>query len=1516
VPQAVPANPVLKQSVDRWGNTIAVQDASANVTEYRYDAHNQQVQVTAPLVDYLDTRTTFTDATTSDRPRTYNYLDKLGRQIATRDGNGNLMRYYYNAAGQLVTTQNADSGDFTIGSFQRNEYDTFGQVIQSSDELTSGVAAAHIDNLGFRTRNFYDRGGRLTDVWREVFDNSMPPAGTITPTPLLQTLSYGYDENNRRIRETNGMGEVTRYAYDLQGNVILRRTPGLNDTRYTYNVHGAKATEEVDVYTGGVFTRQTWSNDYFGRVRGHVGWTLFNGGANAASFGGGTGASYTYDYNMAGLLYLQRSNEGQRIEFTFDAAGQTTVIRDIAANRQTYITYDTAGRKQRERVVVDGLIHQDTKTDYDAMGRISFVEDPDYRLSYRYDLAGNRTLIHDEFVNHAATRTVEDLYFTYDKMNRVKLGQGVKTAVPATSPTQYQVTMSGPIGAAQGFIYTYNARGDRTSVTQSDIVWTLNGTTWSGVRTSIPNTEKYTYDGLGRLTDVERKTNTGTGFTLYRHNVYDKANRGTSETNYFLEDSAIANRTTVTGYDADGRASTQTTTKGGEYETIVSFGAATLSGGVWSAGYDKAGNLRGYTVKQFDHGHQNTTNPLITTENRFTYELGETFMVSYESARSSSSSVPANQLPKNGDVYREYNADEELVKARDATTLSKSRGYVNNQQGQVLTSVQTDVTSAAQLAAAMDAAVAHSSLNGQNNFTKAQHSFYFNGAMLGTFGQLQPNAQGEFKGNFDVNYTPISEEYPMSTPPTVVAQKGDTLRIIAARIYGDASLWYLLADENALTSPDEVIPEGTSLRVPNNVVSLANSANVYKPYDASKAIGDLSPSQPIPPPPRQHCNMLAMVLIIIVMVVVSIFTAGAAAAAMSPMLGGSFSAIMSAGASAMAGTATGLTAIGSMVAAGIGAAAGSIVSQGLGMALGVQDKFDWKGVATSALSAGIGAGLGAAGTAFDAVKTFAGAHPYLYAAASAATGSALTQGVSVAVKLQDKFSWREVAISAAAAGASEVAGNYAGSRMNHTSMNLFRTGQAARGPLTNFATGIVKGYTTAGVRAAFGGKFDVVQVTADVFGHAIGNAIVEETITHLPSEMKNATAAEKAAFRAAVRAGFSRADSFEMVFNPDVNPYINKRGAMDDSLRAAGVSDVDDLPDDQKANLIDRLYPEGEVDIETIDQPPEPATPREQPSLQTRLGKGLSRVVVGTTDALASLVDTVGPKKFEAGMFLISWGLGGLPKAVVSFTFGQKVEELKQKALAPIKESVSEMIGTYGFDAETAEEYQAVKPASDTVSSVTVGFAFSALLGGGIAGIVQGIKSYRQKQAQALDDRAVLRARQLEQRQNLDGEAGPPISGKSLAAFKRDEIVNMDPKLRPDAATYMTKAELAAHRALFDKGVVKITAGAPNRAGPAGKVLGGPGGTFVLPKDVAEKILKDANGDISKVEKALNLKPGELGKSPVLIDIPHPTGLKMPSGRELGVNSQWVPGGFTANGIPEAVINRVLPGSYTVKPLF
>lgn len=75
-------------------------------------------------------------------------------------------------------------------------------------------------------------------------------------------------------------------------------------------------------------------------------------------------------------------------------------------------------------------------------------------------------------------------------------------------------------------------------------------------------------------------------------------------------------------------------------------------------------------------------------------------------------------------------------------------------------------------------------LSRADNSQKLRHFFFANGQAMGSFGQLQ-DADGKFKANFDVNYTPISDDYPSSVPVSVVAQDNDTLRSIAARVFGD-----------------------------------------------------------------------------------------------------------------------------------------------------------------------------------------------------------------------------------------------------------------------------------------------------------------------------------------------------------------------------------------------------------------------------------------------------------------------------------------------------------------------------------------------------------------------------------------------------------------------------------------------------------------------------------------------------------------------------------------------------------
>lgn len=133
---------------------------------------------------------------------------------------------------------------------------------------------------------------------------------------------------------------------------------------------------------------------------------------------------------------------------------------------------------------------------------------------------------------------------------------------------------------------------------------------------------------------------------------------------------------------------------------------------------------------------------------------------------------------------------------------------------------------------------------------------------------------------------------------------------------------------------------------------------------------------------------------------------------------------------------------------------------------------------------------------------------------------------------------------------------------------------------------------------------------------------------------------------------------------------------------------------------------------------------------------------------------------------------------------------------------------------------------------------------------------------------------------------------------------------RPAAATYLTEAYKAAHAALFAHGAVRIQPTAPT-----GKI--GFTETWVLPPSVADAAIARAGGDPRKLEELLGLDAGYLGAAPVRVDIPAPQNYRIPSGNEFAANAFWRPGGLTwEGGLPEAVIDPVLPGGYVVTPVF
>ncbi len=357
---------------------------------------------------------------------------------------------------------------------------------------------------------------------------------------------------------------------------------------------------------------------------------------------------------------------------------------------------------------------------------------------------------------------------------------------------------------------------------------------------------------------------------------------------------------------------------------------------------------------------------------------------------------------------------------------------------------------------------------------------------------------------------------------------GDTLRSIAQRVYGNDSLWYVLASANALTG-GETLAAGTTLKVPEVQVN-KNDATTFKPYNPAEVIGSTSPSLDyVPPPPKKSCNVLSVILTIIVVVivaVVTVYTAGAAA----PLLGASVAGVsgtMATGAAVLGGAA-GFT-WGAVAAVAVAGAVGSAVGQLASMAFGLTDKFDWGAVAVGALSSvatmGVGSALSggastattgataakdvASGTQQAAANVFNFGSNWAKGAAQAVAGNLANYGSNWLVnridpsrdRSNEKFSWANLAASAVSGAITAELGAWLGSKSGSAAW-FARTpvlkNSFAQTVLNGTVTGFVGSATQHHVARLLGeeGDADYGQMLVDAFGNGLAEA-TKKSLTDL-----------------------------------------------------------------------------------------------------------------------------------------------------------------------------------------------------------------------------------------------------------------------------------------------------------------------------------------------------------------------------------------------------------------------------------
>jgi len=970
----------------------------------------------------------------SGRPTVERTYDRWGNILTVTDPRSPywITRYTYNANNQLTSEIRPNSdGVAGAGPSTYLYYDAAGNNVATRD-ANGNVNGVQYDAGGNRVRETHADGG----VYRYEYNALGDKVAWVDA--LGNTTGYTYDNIGRLILTSSSA--VANYA--IAGNAVDLVHTGYKTVieRVTYDELGNKLSS-----TNGAGESTYFRYDLRGNVTGvrKPGLstelrTAYDARGNKTFEADGNGNASTWAYDYFGRLVAHTDIGGAKYYYTYDNARQLLAQTNTRGQNLNY-SYDAAGQVTR---IYDAAIGQITDYSYDHAG--NKVRE---RTSQGGGVYQNNIMAYDAL---GRLRQVSDNYLRqnidYDANGNRKRVQTQYTDASDTwrnrdywygydsmnrQTTVEAVNANLEINATQGHKLTYDANGNRLSDLYWDKVIYADGSTAAGF-----TTETYSYDTLNRLTTLRRDGQ------MLDARYYDGADRVVmsgidgSQGKAFFDRAGLANEQKRNMYDAAGRLANV---------RVLHMTAGGLASRYNSAytGYDQAGNVTQYRMDMWDG--TSYTNTYTYTHTR------------YEGYREATLSGVSTQLDPGQTTYQ-YDVNGNMVGVVDSKDSSKNQTLINDANGKILMRVQNGTT---------------------------MRSLVVNGELMGTTG---PAAGAD---DFSPSFRPIDGGNPSASPGSYRIQAGDTLQTIAQQAYGDSRLWYLVAEANGLAS-DRDLRVGATVTIPNRVTGNHNDYKTFKPYDPGKLIGDTQPTMPVPEADSGGgggCGGIGKIFIAVVAVVATVFTAGlmapaAVAAAAAVGTTTALGATMAAGVAALTG-AVGMT-LGVGVGIGLVAGAvGSVVSQGVGMAVGVQNKFSWSGVAlggiSTAATAGVSVGFG--GTATLSSTTGARA---LELAGRSMVSSTISQGIAAATGLQSKFSWTNVAAAGVGAGVGSAVASELLPNASSFSERLTR----------GFVAGAVGGVAAS---VLSGGKANYVQVAVDAFGNALGNSIVDEMRLAMPN---------------------------------------------------------------------------------------------------------------------------------------------------------------------------------------------------------------------------------------------------------------------------------------------------------------------------------------------------------------------------------------------------------------------------------
>jgi YD repeat-containing protein len=906
------------------------------------------------------------------------YLAADGAQAA-----GAVVILWYDADGNLISTSEGN----VVSNDHKGAWET--TTVTGSAPVGAAFAAVGISGDSNGIGSVSVRGVS----WNYQYTPSVP-TGVVQDT-------YVYNMDGDLVSETTADGDTESWQYNAYGQAVTHTDLSGADYSTTYDAATGQETGESD----------TWSPT----AQGQVAPTYVTGPI-------GTPNSETLTYEADGQIATETFADGSSYSYQYDANGN--VVREEDTTRDGN----------------DNLVHTVTRTGYDSHNRISTVVETDVLTgattldeTFSYDAAGNR-----REVEATSDGTTQDAWYTYDGDNRVQVSDGslsdgqILVTDTADSYEQFydangNVTSQLTVNAAGDTLVQRSYYDGRNERVRADYAV---DTTTGGVSRGVEETLSYDADGHALITDTYYALGTTLGgLPPGKVNPDDADEEGTG-----TDVGGELDNATVDFYDVVGRLAeeqtfgnpshwdgtpdtppaTPPTPDSTTYGNLTLQSEVVYQGSNGSAGYDADGDVVAY---QYRDASGRVDQYQVSYLRKDGYLQSATTGVNISGTPNVQPSTDQTLYDTRGNAV----ALEQHTEDPSGTLADTVHVFAYNGAGEIIE--RQDGTG-----------ISGTSLDqGSDPASQVQHYVYVNGQQL---------AHYDNAGTLDVLDEVTAFSSHNDSPDSYVVQAGDTLESIAQAEYGDANLWYVLAQANGLSS-DTDLSLGQRLQIPT-VTTHSNSATTFKPYDPSSIVGSTTPNLPTlapppPPLPSQHCNALAEIVIIAVTVVVTYFTAGATSELLA-------SELASAGVTVAAGSATAV-AVGA-VSVAVGAAVGNAAGQLTGEAEGVQQGFNWSEVGETGLAAGLTAGIGSGGGVLGAVEQ--GAINY------AAT--------DVAAKLTDQpahFSWAGlVAQSLSSAVSSEIGPTHTDVAIGQSPLGvnpLNNIGAAAVGDVVDRETSVALG---------------------------------------------------------------------------------------------------------------------------------------------------------------------------------------------------------------------------------------------------------------------------------------------------------------------------------------------------------------------------------------------------------------------------------------------------------------------------